>query len=104
VDAHLAVSQVQEILGLSGVYQITTLRGYRTDDHGQVQHLRIELWDAGPTVDFDRYSVAVEDVTPEGEQPRLKPKIMGDAAASIEAALAILGSRLSELDKQPQPL
>jgi hypothetical protein len=104
MDVEKAISHVGGTLGLSGVYQITTLRGYRTDDHGQMQHLRIELWDAGPEVDGGRFSVAVEDVTAEAEMPRLGPKIMGNAADSIDAALARVGIHLSELDRQPQRL
>lgn len=77
---------------------ITTFDGYRRDAGGQMQRIRIDLRDAGPSAEDERWSVAATD-------ERSGSVIQGDARSTIEEALSTIQWDLHWPRSEPeQPL
>ncbi len=52
---------IQKGAGLSDLYEVTMLRGYRSDSLGEKREIQIEVWDAGDAA-HDRYLIVARDI------------------------------------------
>ncbi len=52
---------IQNGASLSDLYEVTMLRGYRSDSLGEKREIHIEVWDAGDAA-HDRYQIIARDI------------------------------------------
>ena len=71
--------QVKEAAGLSEAFELTTVRGYRTDAQGRLWEITVEIRDRGEASAARYYVIATDD---EGRTTT------GSPAESLPAALA----------------
>ncbi|HWE63365.1 MAG TPA: hypothetical protein VHB98_16740 [Chloroflexota bacterium] len=79
--------------GFSAMSRVTMFKGYRTNTHGQMKAVMVELYDAGPEKPGLRYQVIARD-----EDGRVAT---GNPADGLEAVLANV--HWWELDGHPRP-
>lgn len=82
MDSYRAINELRKHAGFFEVYEVTTFQAYRRTKAGGTQDVKIEILDAGPDADQERYMcIATSD---DGKTAA------GNSADSIDVAVAIV--------------
>ena len=72
---------IQKGAGLSELFEVTMLKGYRSDSLGERREISIEVWDAGDAA-HERYRIIARDI--DGREAR------SSLEDSIERAISLM--------------
>lgn len=85
MDTTDTIRRIEEVLGMSETYQITTFQGIREDADGSWQEIRVDMLDAGEGAGDRRYVAVLEY-----EDGRI---IEGRTAPTVDEALSDAGAQ-----------